>query len=269
MGGLTAGDGARGEPRTRASRRVDPHSPVPKHSQVRSVLLDVITELDAEDAIPSERELSRQLGVARMTVRQAVELLVTEGRLFRVAGRGTFVAPHKVRLPMRLSSFTTDMSSRGMRPATRVIQQRTAPAGRALAALLGIPVNATVHVVERLRLADEIPMAIERTHIPTALAPGLLAYDLTHRSLYALLGEFGLTPESGTESVEAVAAGSEDAALLGIREGSPILLLERVTRNGDRPVEYVAARYRGDRYQLRAAIVSPTTPPSTAPSNKR
>ncbi|WP_166356155.1 GntR family transcriptional regulator [Phytoactinopolyspora limicola] len=238
---------------------VDPHSPVPKHAQVRARILDAIDDLEPHSSVPSERVLSTQYGVARMTVRQALELLVAEGRLYRVPGRGTFVSPGKVRLPVRLTSFTSDMTARGVHAGARVLEQRTAPAGRLISKLLEIPADANIHIIERLRLADEVPMAIERTHVPAALAPHLLSCDLQDSSLYETLErEFGLVLDAGEESIEAVPSGTPEAELLGVPRGSPLLLLERVTTSAGRPVEYVVSRYRGDRYQLRASLDVPT-----------
>lgn len=236
---------------------------MPKHAQLRAHLLDAIADLEPDTAVPSERELSNRYGVARMTVRQAIDLLVTEGRLYRVPGRGTFVARGKVRLPVRLTSFTSDMAARGMRPGARVLDLHTAPAGRLVSKLLDIPADANVHVIERLRLADDTPMAIERSHVPAALARGLLDHDLENASLYDTLERhFGLTPDAGEESIEAVAASDADAELLRIPAGSPVLLLERIARASGRPIEYVVSRYRGDRYQLRVSLETPAGGPA-------
>jgi GntR family transcriptional regulator len=243
---------------TPASRGVDPHSPVPKHAQVRALILDAIADLEPDAPVPSERVLGVQYGVARMTVRQALDLLVTEGRLYRVPGRGTFVAPGKVRLPVRLTSFTSDMNARGVRAGARVLEQRTTTAGRVIGKLLEIPSDAYIHVIERVRLADDVPMAIERTHVPASIAPTLLECDLEARSLYETLEqEFGVVLDAGEESIEAVPSGDAEAELIGVPRGSPMLLLERVTTSGGKPVEYVVSRYRGDRYQLRASLDVP------------
>ena len=98
---------------------LDQHGPIPKHQQLREILLDLIEGSTHEALIPSERDLADRYGVARMTMRQAVESLVAEGRLFKVAGKGTFVAEPKLDLQARLTSFGEEMSRRGMTRARR------------------------------------------------------------------------------------------------------------------------------------------------------
>ena len=184
---------------------IDHASPVPKYFQLREILLDLVeTELGVDQAIPSERELSQRYGLSRMTVRQAVDHLVSEGRLYRVQGKGTFVARPKIEMPLRLASFTEDMQARGLVPGSRDLDRRTAPASAHLARALGIEPGDAVHVIERLRTADGLPMAVERSHIPRAVAPGLADESLADRSLYDLLAQkFGVLLDSGEQTIEA------------------------------------------------------------------
>jgi GntR family transcriptional regulator len=178
---------------------IDHHSPVPKYSQLREILLDLVeTELDADQSIPSERELSARFGLSRMTVRQSVDHLVSEGRLYRVQGKGTFVARPKIEMPLRLASFTQDMRARGLEPGSRDLDRRTDSASAHLARALQIAPGDPVHVIERLRTADGIPMAVERSHIPEAVAPGLVDASLAGRSLYDVLASsYGVLLDRG------------------------------------------------------------------------
>ena len=152
---------------------LDQHGPVTKHQQLREILLDFIHGLEPEAPIPSEREIAVKYGVARMTVRQAVESLVADGRLFKVAGKGTFVARPKLDLQARLTSFREEMSRRGMVPSSSVLAFTRVTANAHLAAELSVPAGESLVHLHRLRNADGTPMTVELTWIPERLVPGL------------------------------------------------------------------------------------------------
>jgi GntR family transcriptional regulator len=250
----SAGSDGRGDG---VSIGIDHRSPVPKYSQLREILLDLVeTELDADQSIPSERELSSRFGLSRMTVRQAVDHLVSEGRLYRVQGKGTFVARPKIEMPLRLTSFTEDMRARGLEPGSRDLDRRTDGASAHLARMLNIAPGERVHVIERLRTADGIPMAVERSHVPEAVAPGLADESLAGRSLYDVLAStYGVLLDRGEQTIEAGIADPTDAALLHLPAGAAaVLLLQRRSFAGDRPAEFVVSTYRADRYQLHVAL---------------
>jgi GntR family transcriptional regulator, N-acetylglucosamine utilization regulator len=244
---------------TTGAFRIDHQSPVPKYFQLREILLDLVeSELDADQAIPSERELATRFGLSRMTVRQAVDHLVSEGRLYRVQGKGTFVARPKIEMPLRLASFTEDMRARGLEPGSRDLDRRTDAASAHLARALQIAPGDPVHVIERLRTADGIPMAVERSHIPEAVAPGLADASLAGRSLYDVLASrYGVLLDRGDQTIEAGIADPTDAALLDLPGGSAVLLLQRRSFAGERPVEFAVSTYRADRYQLHVALEVP------------
>jgi DNA-binding GntR family transcriptional regulator len=244
---------------------LDQHSPVPKHQQLREILLDLIESVGAGAAIPSERELAGQYGVARMTVRQAVESLVAEGRLFKVAGRGTFVAAPKFDLQARLTTFGEEMRRRGMTPSTSVLgfglTRASAHLARELASDPGEPL---VHLA-RLRLADGTPMAVERLWLPARIVPGLAEADRPPDSVYQVLGErYGLMPDWGEDVIEATVADPEMASLLQIQSGGTVLRIARHSYSGQALVAYSIALYRADRYQLWVPLARPA-PPITNP----
>ena len=235
---------------------IDARSPVPKYFQLREILLDLIeNELTVDAPVPSERELAARYGLSRMTARQAVEHLVSEGRLYRVQGKGTFVARPKIDMPLRLTSFTEDMRARGLTPGSRDLDRRRIPASAAVARELNIDTGDFIYVIERLRTADGVPMALERSHIPAHLAPDLLEISLVERSLYEILAaRYHLLLDRGEQVIEAGIADSGDAGLLGLEPGSAVLLLQRHTWAGEVAVEYAVSTYRADRYQLRASL---------------
>ncbi|MBN1174381.1 MAG: GntR family transcriptional regulator [Micromonosporaceae bacterium] len=240
---------------TRAAT-IDARSPVPKYYQLREILLDLIEhELAVDTPVPSERELAARYGLSRMTARQAVEHLVSEGRLYRVQGKGTFVAQPKIDIPLRLTSFTEDMRARGMTPGAADLGRRTVAASAAVARELGLAAGDPVHVIERLRTADGVPMALERSHLPASLVPDLLERSWRNQSLYEVLArEHGIILDRGDQVIEAGIADSGDAGLLDLAPGSAVLLLQRRCWAGEAAVEYVVSTYRADRYQLRASL---------------
>jgi GntR family transcriptional regulator len=247
---------------------LDQHGPVPKHQQLREILLDLIEGSAAEALIPSERELTKKYGVARMTVRQAVESLVAEGRLFKVAGKGTFVARPKVDLQARLTSFGEEMTRRGMAPSSTVLTFGLVNATAHLARELSTEANEPLVHIKRLRSADSVPMSVERTWLPEKLVPGM-ADETPPASIYAALSQqYGLVPDWGEDVIEATAADTETAHLLGVKPGSPVLHIERHSYAGEVLIAYTVSIYRADRYQLWVPLARPV-PPITNPRTTR
>lgn len=240
-------------------------APAPLYYQIKTRLLEAIDngQLKPGDRVPSERELTESFSVSRMTARQALKELEAQGFLYRVQGKGTFVATPKLEQPLAaLTSFTDDMRRRGMEPGAEVLSTEEGPAGRRLAELLGVGETATVFRMERLRLADGEPMALEIAHVLADRCPGLTAVDVRNHSLYQILRErYAIRLVRAEQSLEAVAAGPYEAEILQVREGAPLLMLERVARDeSDRPVEFVRSLYRGDRYRFMTELLKREEP---------
>nr|WP_026123805.1 GntR family transcriptional regulator [Nocardiopsis chromatogenes] len=236
---------------------IDPTSPVPKYAQLRDLLLDWIDEhgLAVDDPIPSERELGGRYGLSRMTVRQTVDVMVSEGKLYRVPGKGTFVARPKIAMPLELASFTEDMRARGFTPGSRDLARRTSPASAHTARLLDLPPGDPVLHIERLRTADGEPMAVERTTLPLAPLPGLERVALADRSLYRILEEeYGILLDSGEQTIEAGICDPADAKLLGLANNSPVLSMQRRSFCKGVCMELAVSSYRADRYQLHSRL---------------
>jgi GntR family transcriptional regulator len=233
-----------------------PPAETDKQRRLRLRLVELITAMSPGEPLPAERDLARDLGVARMTLRRAVDALVAEARLVRRQGAGTFVAPAKVAHRLAANSFSADMRARGLRPGSRTLTAGRAPAGVMLAALLEVPPGTQVLHVRRLRLADGEPMAVEDLHVPADLVPGLTGADLEDRSYYELLAErFGHRIASGTQTAEAALTSTEDAGALGVEPGTPAFCFERTCRvDSGRVAEFVRSIYRGDRYRIMVDI---------------
>jgi GntR family transcriptional regulator len=230
-----------------------------KQSETRERVLDLIERLGVGEAIPSERQLSGDLGVSRLTVRAALDDLVREGFLERRHGAGTFVSEPKIAQELTMTSFTEDMRRRGMVPSSKTLELKTVAAGARLGRLLHVSPSERIVVVTRLRYADRETMAIETLHVSEALVPGLTAKDLEQHSFYELLEErFGVVVVGGSQAIEPTVTNEEESAALGVPLHSPAFLFERTTNAADgTTVEYVRSIYRGDRYRLVSDLTRP------------
>ena len=219
-------------------------------------MLELIDQLQIGQAIPSERRLSSDLGISRLTVRAALDDLVRDGYLERRHGSGTFVSEPKIAQQLTLTSFSEDMRRRGMVAGSRTIELREIHAGAALGRALNISPDAHVTLIRRLRLADDAPMALETLHVPSALVPGLTRDMLENASFYDLLQrDYGVVIASGTQSIEPTVTNDEESELLGVPLHSPAFLFERTSRTeAGQTVEFVRSLYRGDRYRLVAEL---------------
>ncbi|TWT25366.1 GntR family transcriptional regulator [Planomicrobium sp. CPCC 101110] len=237
---------------------VDKQSPIPIYAQIEEQLKNQIAEgkFPPGAAIPSERELTETFGVSRMTVRQSITNLVNDGLLYREKGRGTFVAAPKVEQPLSgLTSFTEDMLSRGMAPSNQLLKFEKRQPDKGIAEKLHIAESAEIYFVERIRYADGIPMAIERTYLPVALFPDLSG-EVLKESLYKYVEKTAKLKISGAvQRMEAALAKKEDADLLHVETPFAVLVIERVSKLSSQvPFEVVRSTYRADRYKFTSEI---------------
>ena len=228
-----------------------------KYIRVRDYLRSLVThELAPGEAIPSERILCDQFGVSRMTVRQAVDALVVEGLLDREQGRGTFVAPTKVDLEVRLASFGEEMQRRGMEPASTVLSAEVVAATPDIADALDILPGERVFSLHRVRLADGEPMAIEQSWLPCQLVPGLFDGEVPD-SIYGELRRRGLEPDWGEDIVSAADVDAGEAELLRVPAGRAVLRVTRRTFAGETACVYSRSTYRAARYVLWVPLRAP------------
>ena len=228
---------------------LDKNSHVPLYQQLYNRLALQIEsgEWPVGHQLPSERELSTQLNVSRITARQAIDALVESGLVYREQGRGTFVAESKMRGLHGFVSFSEDMRARGYHPSSRVIAQQLIHVDEKLQKSLKIgPEDYALHLV-RVRMADNRPVALQFTYLPHHLCPGLENEDLNNQSLFAVLRQKYFVHPAWTEvEMEAAAATAEEARLLEIEKGEPVLVVRGVTYTESfELVESVRTVYRG------------------------
>jgi GntR family transcriptional regulator len=200
--------------------------------------------------LPAERQLAKDLGVSRMTLRQALARLEHRGLVERAHGSGTFVAEPKLRQQANvLRGFFRETVGQGVVPSTRTIERSALYATRSLAGTLGLRIGEEVYKVVRLRAGRGVPVVLETSFFPASLFPGLIDLDLDHDSIYRLMEDrYGARPARGEQSMEAIAAESPEAELLGVAPGAPLMLLERTAwDDAGRPIEHARDLYRGDR----------------------
>ncbi len=228
-----------------------PDPRLPKYYGVKRQLLELTGVMAPGTAVPPERELAQRFGTSRTTVRQALAELAVEGRLLRMQGKGTFVAKPKVAQVLELTGYTQDMRAHGLQPTTVILDTGYVAAEAQLAGYLGIRPGGRVLRVHRLRLADGEPMSIDISYLPARRFPGLRR-NLQNASLYeTLTSAYGVELAEAEETIETVLAGAEDARLLGVDVGLPLLLVSRHSFDASgSPVEWARSWYRGDRYKI-------------------
>lgn len=227
--------------------------PVPYYAQLAEILRDAILRgvWRPGEAIPSEGELERFFEISRTVVRQALDEIVADGLVHKVKGRGTFVSQPKVAdlVVQETRGFVEEMRARGHVVTSNVLEQGVIPAPPLIADALGMSAESWVVRLTRVRSVDGDPIVKVDTYLPHPRFAAMADADLDDASLYEVLArDFGVRPSGGTRRVEVALAGRETAADLGIRRGSPLLVLAATNRDQQGTAfEHFRAAYRGDR----------------------
>lgn len=237
----------------------------PLYYQLKQTLLKWIEGGDYPPGsiLPSEKQLQDSFGISRTTVRMALKELEQEGFLVRSSGKGTFVASMKIESgPRRILSFTQEMLNMGLQVSNQVVSlEKELPVIRT-ANKLQIPQDQPVWRLERIRMADSVPIATEVNYIPAALVPNMEARLAQNQSFYSCLEEeYGIIIVYARERVECRLANMRESRHLGIPKGSAILYVERQTFGYRKsrpmepfPVEFVKMSYNAEKYTFHQII---------------
>ncbi|MBP3654128.1 MAG: GntR family transcriptional regulator [Oscillospiraceae bacterium] len=228
---------------------------IPLYYQLVNIIRRNITAgtLKPGDVLPSESEMCKNFDISRSTVRQAVSMLEDEGLVVRKQGKGTYVAQPKVhRKTEKLYSFTSEISSLGLTPSSRLVEYDVMEPTPDIMKMLELD-SPSQHVYKfsRIRYVDGEALILETSFYPQSLYPNLTRPMLEAHSFYSLLYEQGIVAYEAVDSYEAVVLSRREAELLGCRPGSSAFAVQRVTRteNGQ-PYEFTQSLIRGDRVKL-------------------
>jgi GntR family transcriptional regulator len=237
-----------------------PNAATPLYIQIKDTLQAQIESgaLAVGDRLPSERELADAFGVSRMTARQALQLLQQNGLSRRQVGKGSYVSRPQIDQELReLTSFSQDMSGRGLHPASRVLRAELLAADIETASQLRAAPGEEIVVLQRVRLADGKAIALETAHLLHRLCPGILDhYDFAVESLYRVLqADYGLHQVWANQVIGARMPSRAERMALGLSPRTPVLSLQRVTYDQeDRPIEFVRSCYHSERFQLHTVL---------------
>jgi len=235
------------------------------YSVVETVLAGEITngELKAGDQLPTEDRLIARFGVSRITVRRAIQNLVNRGLVEIRRGKGTFVAAPKITQELtELSGFVEDMHAIGRKATARVIGKEVVTADATVASELALTKGERLVRIRRVRLADGIPLSFDETFLPLEIGKKIITDDLKVEPIFSLLErKYNVPLVEADYKLDAVAAEGEVAAALGVKQGSPILRIERTSYStGSRPVDYERLHYRGDLVRFATRLIRKTSP---------
>lgn len=237
-----------------ASRILDRNSPIPLYHQLKEILVECIHSgvFTLDQPFPTEAQIVKEYAVSRVTVRRALQEMAQEGYIYRIPGRGTFIIRKKVSRELsRLTSFTEDMQARGQTVTTKVLEVSFVEANPVVAEKLGVQLGARLMYVNRLRLVDRDPIAINFSYLNLPPKVEISKEELMQtNSLWALIQSKKVPLLEADKTIEAIAADKHQARLLQVLPGAPLLVVEGIVYTTNHiPVEYYQVISRGDRYK--------------------
>ncbi|MGE6376709.1 GntR family transcriptional regulator [Peribacillus muralis] len=232
---------------------IDANKNVALYLQVKEILVKRIQEKvwKANALIPTEQELMQEFDVSRTTLRQAISILVQDGLLEKKQGRGTIVKPQ----PLiggslgKLKGLAEEVTERGLTPNSKLLRADFKKDLYYETSMLQLADEEEVCVIERVRFADDVPIAIERSCWPVHIGKIINKHDLNNAKFYDILEENEIFLKRAKEKICAINATIYEADLLGIRGGEALLEMTRLSFGfDDKPLEFTITKYRSDKY---------------------
>lgn len=241
--------------------RIDKRKPTPLYNQLMEIIISMIEngQFREHDKLPSERELCEKYDVSRITVRQTFQELEREGYIYKEHGKGTYVAPKKYGQQLfTVYSFTEEMKRLNKKPETLVLSFEMVKPKEKVRTALRVSADDDVYKVMRLRLADEVPMLIETSYLPTAMFPFLTKEVLDKKPMYHVFEEdYSVKVERAVEQFHASNIDEDKAKLLEVKAGDACMKIKRYTYYKDEVVEYTESVARGDQFFYTAELQNP------------
>jgi len=235
--------------------KLDKNNPKPLYAQLEDILRLAITngEWQPSHLISSENELSKDYGISRMTVRSVITTLVKEGLLYRVQGKGTFVSSPKIsaKSPAYIG-IREQLEQQGYTIKTQILDFTAITPSSKIRQILNLSPSDEVIFIRRVRYANNEPVSIHLSYVPKTLCPGLTLERIEHEQLCNVLkDDYSLAIDSVHETLESILATEEEARLLGIEKGYPLLLLDEISKTSTGiTFEYHKILFRGDKVKL-------------------
>ncbi|GLC31867.1 GntR family transcriptional regulator [Clostridium omnivorum] len=237
---------------------LDKNSSVPIYVQLEEVVKDKIKNREylPGEELPTERELTELYGVSRMTIRQVITNLVHKGILYRIPGKGAFVSKEVIEKKLEIESFSEDMRKRGLVPGSKVIEFEKVEPSDEIREKLKLPKGEQIYLLNRLRLADDEPMAIEYCYLPEKFFPNIIKYNMVHCSLYTIMKEeYNIHFNYMKQSLKAANLNKKEAEMLLGKPKGVGLVSERLMYNIEEvPIEFTKTIYNAERYTFNMVL---------------
>ncbi|KRB99954.1 GntR family transcriptional regulator [Hydrogenophaga sp. Root209] len=246
-------------PLPRPADQIEPLSPKPLYEQIKEILRARVLDgtYKPHEQMPSESEMMAAFNVSRITVRQALSDLQNEGLVFRIHGKGTFVAKPKAFQDLgKLQGFGEAMRQMGYETFARVVSMRTVVPSAQVQERLQLAKRARVTELQRLRFLNREPISLDITYLPVAIGSRLAKEDLASRDVFVILeNDYGMSLGHADLQIGSTLADERLAGQLQVEEGSPVLVIERTTHTSDgTPIDYEHLYYRGDAFQYKVRV---------------